>query len=81
MLVGSVVSVEVYHHHSEHPKEDHRGEATFYDPASLSVGSYDDLHKYGGIGKKIHIGKIYDHVPGGKFQQTKKNFFYFKVGF
>ena len=32
-----------------------------------SLGSsYDDLHKYGGIGKKTHTGSLYDHGSKGK---------------
>ncbi|KAH9391105.1 hypothetical protein TYRP_006699 [Tyrophagus putrescentiae] len=31
----------------------------------LSSGSYDDLHKYGGIGKKAHTSSLYDHGSKG----------------
>ena len=32
-----------------------------------SSSSYDDLHKYGGIGKKLHTSSLYDHGSKGKF--------------
>lgn len=34
--------------------------------SGLSSGSYDDLHKYGGIGKKAHTSSLYDHGSKGK---------------
>ena len=31
-------------------------------------GTYDDLHKYGGIGKKLHSTSLYDHGNKGKIR-------------
>jgi len=41
---------------------------SLYTPTSggLSSGSYDDLHKYGGIGKKSHLTSLYDQGSKGR---------------
>ena len=62
-LVSSVMSIPDY--------DDDRGlhvqEPLYgYNGPHLPVNSYDDLHKYGGIGRKSHIGNIYDHGAQGK---------------